>query len=100
MELDDLIRSFPLVRIRLTRQARPKLASEAPKVSRFNNMGVSIEFVLDRADGMNKQRHRIIISIVNRAIRRCFRCMVIVRIDVVILIGRRAIKDVDIAKGI
>lgn len=73
MVLDDLIKSFPFDRIRLTKQASPNLASQAPKVRSLNSKEVSVELILKITEGMYRERHRIIISIVRRAIRRCFR---------------------------
>lgn len=65
--------SFPLVRISITKQDRPRAASHAPNLNRIRIEIMSEGLSFDVMRGIAKQSDKIIASSAKRDIRRCFR---------------------------
>lgn len=94
----DLIISFPLVRMRLTRQARPMHASQAPNVSIIIIRGASEGLFFLRSRGRERIRVRIMVSRARRDISRCFRWIDIVSREDIDAKDRKVMGVRDIAR--
>ena len=91
--------SFPLVRIRLTKQDRPSAASQAPNLRRMRIDEISEGLFFKDIRGMARHIERIIASSARRDISRCFRWIVMVKRATILATGSRQIIGVNIAKG-
>lgn len=90
--------SLPLNRTRLIRHARPREASQAPKVRRTSIVEMSEVLFFDIIIAIAVTMERIMASRARRAIRRCFRCRDIVSRAESPEIGRRKVIVVSITR--
>lgn len=100
MRRDEDTWSLPNVRAIETRQARPSLASQAPKVKRIKGKNISIELIVPDKKILSNAKVRIMASRARRLVKMWFRWEIMVRIAIKGRTGKNDEERKDIASGI